>query len=74
MSKSLDPDQNRCSVDPDLGPNCLEDTYSERDRHEWNLNDVDPCARDVIGDPVRDLPCMQLASYLDVDDAPTSAC
>ena len=24
MSNSLDPDQDRCSVGPDLGPNCLE--------------------------------------------------
>ena len=24
MSNSLDPDQNRHSVDPDLGPNCLQ--------------------------------------------------
>ena len=24
MSKSLDPDQNRRSVGPDLGPNCLQ--------------------------------------------------
>ena len=23
MSNSLDPDQDRCSVGPDLGPNCL---------------------------------------------------
>ena len=24
MSDSLDPDQDRCSVGPDLGPNCLQ--------------------------------------------------
>ena len=28
-------------------------TLTERDRHEWNLNEVDPCDRDVWRSSVR---------------------
>ena len=47
------------------------------DRHEWNLNKVDPCDRDVWRSSVR--PAMRAATQLpvkeptDVDDAPASA-
>ena len=45
VSKLLDPDQERCSVSPDLGPNCLQrlsaDVWStlareEVDTHQYN--------------------------------------
>ena len=54
----------------------LKDT--ERDRREWNLNQVDPCDRDVWQSSVR--PAMRTGSQLpgndltDVDDAPASTC
>ena len=54
----------------------LED--KERDSCEWNLNEVDPCDRDVWRSSVRST--MHAASQLpgkeptDVDDAPASAC
>ena len=38
-------------------------TLTERDHRECKLNEVDPCDRDVWR--TRDLPCMQLASYLE---------
>ena len=51
---------------------------TERDRREWNLDEADPCDKDVWRSSVRsDL--WQLASYLegreptDVDDAPAPA-
>ena len=28
-SKGFDPDQDRCSVGPDLGPNCLQKGYQQ---------------------------------------------
>ena len=52
-------------------------THTERDRCEWNLNEVDPCDRDVWRSSVRS--AMHAASQLpgkeptDVDDAPASA-
>ena len=53
-------------------------TLSERDHREWNLNEVDPCDRDV-GSISSVRSAMRAASKLpgkeptDVDDAPTSA-
>ena len=53
-------------------------TLTERDRWLWNLNEVDPCDRDVWRSRVRS--AMHAASQLprreptDVDDAPASAC
>ena len=53
-------------------------TLTERDRHEWNLKEVDPCDRDVWRSRVRS--AMRAVSLLpgkeptDVDDAPVSAC
>ena len=50
---------------------------TERDCHEWNLNEVDPCDRDVWRSSVRSAMCS--ASQLpgkeptDVDVAPASA-
>ena len=47
---------------------------TERDRREWNLNEVDPCDEDVWRSSVRS--AMRAASQLhgreptDVDDAP----
>ena len=32
------------------GPKMTWRTLSERDRSEWNLNEVDPCARDLSRD------------------------
>ena len=52
-------------------------TLSERDRREWNLNDVDPCDRDVWRSSARS--AIRAASQLpgkkptDVADAPASA-
>ena len=54
-------------------------TSTERDRHEWNLNEVNPCDTDVWRSSVRS--AMHAASQLhvsgkkptDVDDAPASA-
>ena len=52
-------------------------TLTERDCHEWNLNKVDPCDRDVWRSSVRS--AMGAASQLprkeptDVDNAPASA-
>ena len=51
-------------------------TLTERDRHEWNLNKVDPCDKDVWRSSVRS--AMHAANQLpggeptDVDDAPAS--
>ena len=51
---------------------------TERDRHERNLNQVDPCEKDVWRSSVRS--AMRAASQLpggeptDVDDAPAPAC
>ena len=48
-------------------------TSTERDRREWNLNEVDPCDKNVWGSSVRS--AMHAASQLpgreptDVDDA-----
>ena len=53
-------------------------TLTERDCHEWNINEVDPCDRDVWRSSVRS--AMRAASQLpgkeptDVDDVPASAC
>ena len=53
-------------------------TLTERDRREWNLNEVDPCDRDVWRSSVRS--AMHAASQIpgqeptDVDDATASAC
>ena len=62
-------------------------THKERDCREWNLNEVDPCDRDVWRSSVRS--AVRAASQLpgkeptdvddapaptDVDDAPASAC
>ena len=53
-------------------------TLTERDCHEWNLNEVDPCDRDVWRSSVRS--AMHVASQLpgkeptDMDDAPAAAC
>ena len=52
-------------------------TLTERDHCEWNLNEVDPCDKDVWRSSVRS--AMPAASQLprweptDVDDAPTPA-
>ena len=52
-------------------------TLTEKDRHEWKLNEVDPCDRDVWRSNVRS--AMHVASQLpggeptDVDDAPAPA-
>ena len=52
-------------------------TLTERDRHEWKLNEVNPSDRDVWRSNVRSAMC---ASQLpggeptDVDDAPAPAC
>ena len=52
-------------------------TLTERDCREWNLNEVDPCDRDVWRSSVRSV--MRAASQLpgkeptDVDDACASA-
>ena len=52
-------------------------TLTERDRHEWNLNNVDPCDKDVWISSVRS--AMGAASQLpgreptDVDNAPAPA-
>ena len=49
-------------------------TLTERDRREWNLNEVDPLDKDVWRSNVRSV--MRAASHLprreptDVDDAP----
>ena len=54
----------------------MEDT--DRDRHEWNLKEVDPCDKDVWRSSVRS--AIHAASQLsdreptDVDDAPAPAC
>ena len=51
---------------------------TERDRHEWNLNEVDPSNKDVWRSSVRSAMCA--ASQLPggeptvVDDAPAPAC
>ena len=53
-------------------------TLTERDHSEWNLNEVDPCDKDVWRSSVR--AAMRAASQLpgreptDVDDAPAPAC
>ena len=53
-------------------------TLTERDCHEWNLNEVDPCDRDVWRSSVRYAMCAvsQLPGKeaTDVDDVPASAC
>ena len=52
-------------------------TLTERDHCEWNLNEVDPCDKDVWRSSVRS--AMPAANQLpggeptDVDDAPTPA-
>ena len=59
------------------GPRMTWRTLTERDRHEWKLNQVDPCYKDVWRSSVRSAMCT--ASQLpekeptDVDDAPASA-
>ena len=56
----------------------MEDTYRERGRREWKLNEVAPCDRDVWRSTVRY--AMHAASQLpggeptNVDDAPAPAC
>ena len=53
-------------------------SLTERDCREWNLNEVDPCDKDVWKSSVRS--AMRAASQLpgreptDVDDAPAPAC
>ena len=53
-------------------------TLTETDHHEWNLNEVDPCHKDVWRSSVRS--AMRAVSQLpggeptDVDDAPAPAC
>ena len=58
-------------------PNMTWRTLTKRDRREWNLNEVDPCDRDVLRSSVKS--AMRAASQLpgkeptDVDDPPASA-
>ena len=55
----------------------MEDIDRERDNREWNLNEVDPCDKDVWRSNVRS--AMRAASQLprgepaNVDDAPAPA-
>ena len=85
VSKSLDPDQTRHFVWPDLDTNCLqrlsnENTYIsiEKDCRESKLTTVDPQKRSTWRSGVRS--AMHAASQLpgrgptDVDDAPAPAC
>ena len=69
----------RCFCDDTLQsgrPKMTWKTLTQRDRREWNLNEVDSCDRDVRISSVRS--AMRAASQLpakeptDVDDAPTS--
>ena len=52
-------------------------TLTGKDRRQWNLNDVDPCDKDVWRSSVRS--AMRAASHIpgreptDVDDAPETA-
>ena len=39
MSNSLDPDQNRISVGPDLGPNCLQ-RFSADDKFRDKVSEI----------------------------------
>ena len=52
-------------------------TLTVRDGHEWNLNEVDPCDRDVYRSSVRFAMCaasqLPRQELTDVDDAPASA-
>ena len=55
-------------------------TLTERDLREWNLNEVDPCDKDVWRSSVCVRSAMHAASQLpgreptDVDDAAAPAC
>ena len=68
MSNSLDPDQIRCLVGPDLGPNCLQCLSTDF------ANSLDPDqARHIVG-PDLDQNCLQslstdFANSLDPDQA-----
>ena len=69
MSNSLDPDQDRHSVDPDLGPNCLQiKVISKRQKsllarkglkfkhllsHRKKLKPTDPCHVFVVCEHIR---------------------
>ena len=35
VSNGLDQDQDQCSVDPDLGPNCLQRFLADNKSHHW---------------------------------------
>ena len=65
-------------IEEKCGPGWPKMTLTERDCHEWNINEVDPCDRDVWRSSVRS--AMRAASQLpgkeptDVDDVPASAC
>ena len=53
VSKSLDPDQARCSVGPDLVPNCLQKLSADDTRRQRVNNNILPVAVEAVVSSVK---------------------